>query len=45
MARLQGPVAVGAILDQLQGLELAERPEPRGFAFRRPAELRLRWEA
>jgi cytochrome P450 len=44
MARLQGPIAVKAILDSLPGLELAETPEPRGFAFRRPAELRLRWQ-
>jgi cytochrome P450 len=44
MARLQGPIAVKAILDSLPGLELVETPEPRGFAFRRPAELRLRWQ-
>jgi cytochrome P450 len=43
MARLQGPIAVQAILDRLSGLELVEAPEPRGFAFRRPPELRLRW--
>ena len=43
MARLQGPIAVQAILRRLPGLELAERPEPHGFAFRRPPELRLRW--
>jgi len=43
MARLQGLIAVGAILEQLPGLELVEAPEPRGFAFRRPAELHLRW--
>jgi len=43
MARLQGPIAVQAILDRLPGLELVEAPEPRGFAFRRPPELRLRW--
>jgi cytochrome P450 len=45
MARLQGPIAVQAILRRLPGLELAERPEPHGFAFRRPPELRLRWRA
>jgi cytochrome P450 len=44
MARLQGPIAVKAILDRLPGLELVETPEPRGFAFRRPPELRLRWQ-
>jgi cytochrome P450 len=43
MARLQGPIAVQAILDRLSGLEIGEAPEPRGFAFRRPPELRLRW--
>ena len=43
MARLQGPIAVQAILDRLSGLELVDAPEPRGFAFRRPPELRLRW--
>jgi cytochrome P450 len=44
MARLQGPIAVQAILDRLPGLELVEAPEPHGFAFRRPPELRLRWQ-
>jgi cytochrome P450 len=44
MARLQGPIAVRAILE-LPGLELVEAPEPHGFAFRRPPELRLRWDA
>ncbi|HEY3051663.1 MAG TPA: cytochrome P450 [Gaiellaceae bacterium] len=43
MARLQGPLAVKAILDRLSGLEIVEAPEPCGFAFRRPPELRLRW--
>jgi cytochrome P450 len=45
MARLQGPIAVRAILDRLDGLELVEAPEPHGFAFRRPPELHLRWQA
>jgi cytochrome P450 len=45
MARLQGPIAVQGVLDRLPGLELVEAPEPRGFAFRRPGELRLRWSA
>jgi cytochrome P450 len=43
MARLQGPIAVQAILDRLSGVEIVEALEPRGFAFRRPPELRLRW--
>jgi cytochrome P450 len=45
MARLQGPIAVQAILARLSGLELVEVPEPHGFAFRRPPQLRLRWGA
>jgi cytochrome P450 len=44
MARLEGPIAVKAIFDRLAGLQLVEAPEPRGFAFRRPAALRLRWQ-
>ena len=44
MARLQGTIALHAVVDRLPGLELAEVPEPRGFAFRRPAELHLRWQ-
>jgi cytochrome P450 len=44
MARLQGPIAVQGILG-LPGLELVEASEPCGFAFRRPVELRLRWDA
>jgi cytochrome P450 len=44
MARLQGPIAVEGILDRLPSLTIVEAPEPHGFAFRRPAELRLRWE-
>ncbi len=43
MARLQGAVAVKALLDRLPGLELTDAPEPHGFAFRRPPQLRLRW--
>jgi cytochrome P450 len=45
MARLEGPIAVKAIFDRLSGLQLVEAPEPRGFAFRRPPALRLRWRA
>jgi cytochrome P450 len=43
MARLQGPIAVRGILECLGGLGLVDPPEPHGFAFRRPSELRLRW--
>ncbi len=45
MARMQGTVAVGALLEQLPALELEHATPPAGFAFRRPAELRLRWRA
>ena len=43
MVRLQGPIAVRAILERLPGLALVDPPEPHGFAFRRPPELRLNW--
>jgi cytochrome P450 len=45
MARMQGPLAVEAILERLPGLGLVDPPAPHGFAFRRPPELRLRWSA
>jgi cytochrome P450 len=45
MARMQGPLAVEAILERLHGLELVDPPEPHGFAFRRPPELQLTWTA
>jgi len=45
MARLQGAVALAAILERLHGLEIVDAPDPRGFAFRRPATLTLRWTA
>lgn len=43
MARLQGAVAVAALLERLPGLQLVDPPDPHGFAFRRPPELRLGW--
>jgi cytochrome P450 len=43
IARLQGAVALRALLDGLPRLELVDVPEPRGFAFRRPPELHIRW--
>jgi cytochrome P450 len=45
MARMQIVAAVRALLERLPALELAEAAEPHGFAFRKPAELRLRWAA
>jgi cytochrome P450 len=44
MARLQGSIAVATLLDRLPELELAGHLEPHGFAFRKPAELHLRWQ-
>jgi len=43
MARLQGAVALAALLERLPELELARAPKLCGFAFRKPAELRLRF--
>ena len=43
LGRMQCQAAVTAILDRLPALEIASAPEPTGFAFRRPAELNLRW--
>lgn len=43
LARVQGATAVGALLDRLPGLRIAEAPEPVGFAFRRPPQLVLAW--
>jgi cytochrome P450 len=42
LARMQGRMAVEAILE-LPGLELERASEPRGFAFRKPEQLLLRW--
>jgi cytochrome P450 len=44
MARLQGATVLRALLERLPGLELVDAPEPHGFAFRKPAELHLRWQ-
>lgn len=44
LARLQGALAVGALLERLPALRLVEAPEPHGFAFRRPRRLVLAWE-
>jgi cytochrome P450 len=45
MARLQGSIALTALLERLPELGLVSAPEPHGFAFRKPAELHLRWRA
>jgi cytochrome P450 len=44
LARLQGALAVEALLERLPGLQLVEAPEPVGFAFRRPERLVLAWD-
>jgi cytochrome P450 len=45
LGRMQCAAAVTALFERLPGLELVHAPEPSGFAFRRPATLRLRWES
>ncbi len=45
MARLQGPIAVGALLDRLPGLALVSADEPAGFAFRKSSAVHLAWTA
>ncbi len=45
MARMQGRIAVEAILRRLPGLEMTEVERPAGFVFRKPAVLRLSWES
>ena len=44
LARLQGAIALRALLERLPGLELVDAPDPHGFAFRKPPELHLRWQ-
>ncbi len=45
MARMQGATAVGEILRRLPNLEIVEVERPAGFVFRKPALLKLRWDA
>ncbi len=45
MARLQGAIAVEEITRRLHNLEIVEVERPAGFVFRKPAVLRLRWDA
>ena len=40
-----GPVAMESILRRLPGLRMEEVERPAGFVFRKPAILRLRWQA
>ncbi len=46
LARLEAHVAVGRVLERLEGLELDPAypaPAPRGLVFRKPPALRVRW--
>jgi cytochrome P450 len=43
LARIETVTAVGCLLAELPGLRLVAADEPAGFAFRRPASLRLAW--
>lgn len=45
LARLQTTIALRRTLDRLPGLCLEHADEPAGFAFRRPATMRMRWSA
>ena len=44
LARLEASAAVGRLLDRLPGLELDGETAPRGLVFRKPPELRVRWD-
>lgn len=44
LARLEGRVALEAVLDWLPGLRLAEPTTPRGLVFRKPDALRVAWD-
>src|SRR3712207_9483192 len=47
LARLEAHVAVGRTLERLPELRLNPDgdPSPRGLLFRKPPELRVRWDA
>jgi cytochrome P450 len=47
LARLEAHTAVRRVLERLAGLRLdpAADPAPRGLVFRKPPELRVRWDA
>jgi len=44
LARLQGAVAITALLDRLPGLRIVAAAEPEGFAFRKVPRLELAWD-
>jgi len=45
LARLQGAMAIGAVLERLPRLRLVDTREPTGFAFRRPERLEIAWDS
>jgi cytochrome P450 len=44
LARLETRIALRGLLDRLPGLRLAGPAVPSGLVFRKPAELRVRWD-
>jgi cytochrome P450 len=44
LARLQGAVAIAALLGRLPGLRIVAAAEPEGFAFRKVPRLELAWD-
>ena len=44
LARLQGAVAIQALLDRLPGLRIVSAAEPVGFAFRKVPQLQIAWD-
>jgi cytochrome P450 len=44
LARLQGAVAITALLDRLPDLRIVAAAEPEGFAFRKVPRLELAWD-
>jgi len=45
LARLQTTIALRQLLTRLPGLELVSAEPPAGFAFRRPSDVVVRWDA
>jgi cytochrome P450 len=43
MARMQGRIAVAALLERLPGMEIVEAAPAAGFAFRKPPRLVVGW--
>jgi cytochrome P450 len=45
LAKMEIEIAIRALIGRLPGLRLADAPVMSGFAFRRPATLKLAWDA